>query len=129
MDKIPLQTLKNIEKTSSETQVNNLSVEITSVLRNFKPTVRSRREFEPDESYEFDPAFEKELNKIELDVDNVYLKETLPKIEAELTTWILEYKSLLNEFSKLHDDNTKDQVFVEKLYFRRYINYIPFRLC
>lgn len=110
MDKIPLQTLKNVEKVSSEEQVMNISLEVSAVLRNFKPTVRSRREFERDDSYDFDPAFEKELDKIESEVDNVYLRETLPKIEAELSNWIHEYKSLLDEYSKLHDDNIKDQV-------------------
>lgn len=110
MDKIPLQTLKNVEKVSSETQINNLSVEVTAVLRNFKPTVRSRREFEPDDSLDFDTIFEKEIQKVESDVDNIYLKESLPKIETELAIWTNEYHTLLNELAKLHEDSAKDQV-------------------
>ena len=112
MDKIPLQTLKNVEKVTSEDKVLNISQEINAVLRNFKPTVRSRREFEPDDSCEFDTAFEKELNRIESDVNSFHLKETLPKIEAELGLWTHEYKTLLDEFSKFHEDSIQDQVFI-----------------
>lgn len=110
MDEIPLQTLKSIDKISSEDKIINLSVEVQAVMKNFKPTVRSRRKFEPDDSYEFDPAFEGEINKIQSVVDNVYLKETLPKIEAELALWTNEYKSLIEELGKLHQDNSRDQV-------------------
>ncbi|CRL03165.1 CLUMA_CG016567, isoform A [Clunio marinus] len=110
MDDIPLQTLKVIEKVTSEEQVNNISVQIASVLRNFKPTVRSRREFEPDESVGFDTEFEKELNQIESEVDNIYLKESLPKIETELNLLVRDYKHLLTYYSKLNETDVKNQV-------------------
>lgn len=110
MDQIPLQTLKPIEKVSTEDQINNLIVEVASVNRNFKPTVRSRREYEPDDTIDFDSAFEKVLNKIDSDVENIHLTETLPKIETELNLWVNEYKSLLEEFHKLREDNVRDQV-------------------
>lgn len=110
MDKILLQTLKNVEKVPSEIQLDNLSIEVTSVLRNFKPTVRSRREYEPDDDLDFDTVFEKELQKVEQDVDNIYMIESLPKIEAELALWTKEYQNLRSEYEKLHEDNVKDQV-------------------
>lgn len=110
MDKMPLQTLKNIEKISSETLINNLQVQCASVRRNFKPTVRTRREYEPDDEVDFDTEFEKEWIKVESSVDNVHLKETLPKIEQELNRWIHEYKDLLNELHSPHEDNIRDQV-------------------
>jgi hypothetical protein len=110
MDKMPLQTLKNIEKITSEELINNLTVECASVRRNFKPTVRTRREYEPDENVDFDTEFEKEWIKVESEVDNIYLKETLPKVEQELNRWLHQYKDLLNELHNLHDDNLKDQV-------------------
>lgn len=110
MDKIPLQTLKIKEIIPTEDQINELSVQLASVRRNFKPTVHTRREFEPEDDVDFDPEFEKELNKIDKDVDESYLKATMPKIEAELKLWTDEYKSLLDEYRKLHDNNPKDQV-------------------
>lgn len=110
MDKIPLQTLKNVEKVSTEDQINNLTVECAAVRRNFKPTVRPRREFEPDDSIDFDHEFEKELCKAERDIENIYLTETLPRIETELELWVNEYKVLLEDYSKLHCDNANDQV-------------------
>lgn len=110
MDKIPLQTLKNVEKATSEEQINNIAIACASVRRNFKPTVRSRREFEPDDSVEFDHEFEKELCKVDHDLEHVYLKETLPKLELELNVWMKDYKDLLEQFSKLQDDNVHDQV-------------------
>ena len=110
MEKIPLQTLKIKEKIPKEELINKLTIECASVRRNFKPTVRTRRFFEPDETVDFDTEFEKEWNKVESDVDNVHLKETLPKVEEELNKWVHEYKNLLNDFSKLHDDSAKDQV-------------------
>lgn len=110
MDQIPLQTLKPIEKVSTEDQINNLIVEVASVNRNFKPTVRSRREYEADDTIDFDSAFEKVLNKIDSDVENIHLTETLPKIETELNLWVNEYKSLLEEFHKLREDSVRDQV-------------------
>lgn len=110
MEKIPLQTLKNIEKVSSEAQIDNLTIEVHSVLRNFKPTVRSRREYEADDEVDFDAEFDKEFQKIDSAVENVHLRETLPKIETELNLWAREYKDLLDEYKKLHDDNLKDQV-------------------
>lgn len=110
MEKIPLQTLKNIEKVSSEAQIDNITIEVHSVLRNFKPTVRSRREYEPDDEVDFDTEFEQELQNIDSAVENVHLRETLPKIETELNIWLREYKHLLDEYKKLHDDNIKDQV-------------------
>lgn len=110
MDKIPLQTLKSVEKVSTEDQIYNLAVEVAAVRRNFKPTVRSRREFEPDDSVDFDHVFELELCKVERDVENIYLNETLPRIEAELDLWVNEYKTLLEDYSKLHSDNVSDQV-------------------
>lgn len=110
MDKIPLQTLKHHDKVSSEDLINKITVECASVRRNFKPTVRTRREFEPDDAVDFDTEFEKELIKVESAVDNVHLKETLPKIEEELNRWVHQYKDLLHDYSKLHDDSNKDQV-------------------
>lgn len=110
MDKMPLQTLKNTVKATPEELINKLTIECASVRRNFKPTVRTRREFEPDDDIDFDTEFEKEWNKIESDVDFVHLTETLPKVEEELNRWVHEYKNLLKEFHKLHDDNVKDQV-------------------
>lgn len=110
MDQIPLQTLKPVEKIPPEDQVNNLSLEVAAVLRNFKPTVRSRREFEPDDDVDFDTAYEKELQNIDASVDSVYLKDTLPRIEAEINLWLTEYKNLLDEFSKLNETEVKDQV-------------------
>lgn len=110
MDNIPLQTLKVKEIVPSEDQINEISVQLASVRRNFKPTVRTRREYEPDDDVDFDPEFEKELNKIDKDVDESYLKATIPKIEAELKLWTNEYKSLLEEYRKLRDDNPTAQV-------------------
>lgn len=110
MDKIPLQTLKNVEKIPTETQIDNITIEVHSVLRNFKPTVRSRREYEPEDDVDFDAEFEKELEKIDSAVENVHLRETLPRIETELNVWVREYKHLLDEYKKLHDDSIKDQV-------------------
>jgi DNA repair exonuclease SbcCD ATPase subunit len=115
MDKIPLQTLKPTEHKTSEELIGELQCQCASVRRNFKPTVRSRREFVRDESVEFDSVFEKELLKIDSDVEKVYLTETLPKIEEELNLWLKEYKNLLDELSKLHDDNAKDQVRIKNL--------------
>lgn len=110
MDKIPLQTLKNIEKVSTEEQIVNLTVEVASVRRNFKPTVRTRREFEPDDSVDFDHEFEKELTKVERDVEKFYLTDTLPRIETELDLWVKEYKTLLEDYNKLSTDQHSDQV-------------------
>jgi hypothetical protein len=110
MDKIKLQTLKNVQKVPTEDLINKLSIECASVRRNFKPTVRTRREYEPDESIGFDTEFEKEWNKVESNVDHIHLKETLPKMEEELNRWIHEYKDLLHDYSVLQNDNAKDQV-------------------
>lgn len=110
MDKIPLQTLKVREIIPVEDQMNELSVQIASVHRNFKPTVRSRREFEPDDSVDFDPEFEKECIRIDKDVDESYMKETLARVDAELKLWTNEYKSLLSEYKKLKEDNPENQV-------------------
>lgn len=107
---MPLQTLKTITKISPEELINKLTVECASVRRNFKPTVRTRRDFEPDDDVDFDTEFEKEWIKIESSVDSVHLKETLPKVEEELNRWVHQYKDLLNELHKLHEDNVKDQV-------------------
>lgn len=114
MDKIPLQTLKVVDKVASEDQINELSCQFASIRRNFKPTVRTRREFEPSDEVDFDTEFEKEVNKVDKDVDEIYLKETLPKMEAELNLWVNEYKNLLKEYKKLHEDSPKDQVSPEK---------------
>ena len=110
MDKIPMQTLKHVEKLTSEEQVQNISVQVKAINRNFKPTVRTRREYEPEDDIDFDTEFEKELNKVESDIDKVHLKVTLPKVQAELNLWVNEYKKLLEEFHKLHEDNPVHQV-------------------
>lgn len=110
MDKIPLQTLKPHVKISSEELVTNLTLEVKAVNRNFKPTVRSRREFEPEDDIDFDIEFEKELDKVETDIDYIHLTATLPKIQEELDMWVREYKELLEEFHNLHEDNAADQV-------------------
>lgn len=105
-----MQTLKTIVKETPEELINKITIECASVRRNFKPTVRTRREFEPDDDVDFDTEFEKEWNNVESAVDHVHLRETLPKVDEELNRWIHEYKDLLHEFGKLHDDNVKDQV-------------------
>lgn len=110
MDKIPLQTLKHIEKVPIEDQIVELTVQCAAVRRNFKPTVRTRREFEPDESVDFDPEFEKEVLIIDKEVDEFYLRETLPKIEAEVNLWVNQYKNLLEEYSKLCESVPDHQV-------------------
>lgn len=115
MDAIPLQTLKNIKKEPVEELINNLSVQVTAIHRNFKPTVRTRRvEYEPDENVDFDTQFEKELIKIEGSVDSIYLKETLPKIAEELNVWVQEYKNVLQEVSKLNETERKDKIILKE---------------
>ena len=110
MDNIPMQTLRHDEKPSTEELVTNLTLEVQSINRNFKPTVRTRREYEPEDEVAFDIQLEKELEKIDSEVENFHLKVTLPKIQEELDLWVHEYKDLLGQLQKLHEDEPEHQV-------------------
>jgi hypothetical protein len=110
MEKIPLQTLKKVEKVSSEDRINELYVQCASVRRNFKPTVQTRRVIERDESVEYDHIFEEKLEEIEADIEDIYMKETLTLIEEELRVWKDQKKYLLIEYNKLHETEPQDQV-------------------
>lgn len=110
MDKMPLQTLKIVEKVSSEDRINELYVQCASVRRNFKPTVRTRRDFERDDSVEYDHIFEEKIEEIEADIEDIYMKETLTLIEEELRVWKDQKKYLLIEYNKLHETEPQDQV-------------------
>lgn len=103
MDKIPMQTLKHVEKVSSEEQINNLAIGLKSVQRCFKPTVRTRRVETPE-------LDDKAVASLEYDIECHHLKETLPKIETELNLWTRDYKDLLEHIQKLHEDDKEDQV-------------------
>lgn len=110
MEKIRLQTLKNIERIPPEDRIRDLFLEIAAVQRKFKPTVRSRREFEPDDTIEFDNKFEEKMIGIQKKVEEAYMKNTLALVDDELEMWTDEYNQLLKDYAKLREDNPKDQV-------------------
>lgn len=103
MEKIPLQTLKELEKTSLEEQIKNLSLQVSAVLKSNERS-RLRRK------YEYDPKFENELINLESDIQNIHLRETFSKIEENLAAL---------ELKMLHEDKTENQVHIFILVFEK----------
>lgn len=107
-----LQTLKQKpEKIPLEDQFREIDLALESVRRQHKPTVATRRfDYDSVEDKEkYDPEMERRRMMLDESINNLTLKETMPKIQIHINRLTKEYEELLVEYKKLRDDVKSDQ--------------------